>query len=169
MAAFGTRRFGRLSLLLAQRKPPGPRKKGAFLRLAIHPRPGASKCRLNFRVAARAPTLDTGDILGLGPARSHEPRKCAENNVAVKAAIVRRTSVSHRPQRKAIFFRGPGGFLFQEKRKPPELLAAVNKRQVTGPTTAPDRRGEVPGYLRRYAGPRRVAADFCCNTGGAGV
>ena len=36
------------------------------------------------------------------------------------------------PKEKRFFFRGAGGFLFQEKRKPPEHSVAVSKRQVTG-------------------------------------
>ncbi len=48
---------------------------------------------------------------GQKPTKSYGQRWCAEDNVAVKAASDRRTSVSHRPERKAPFFRGPGGFL----------------------------------------------------------
>ena len=55
---------------LRKESPPDPERNIAFLRLAIDLRPGAAKCRLCFRVVARAPTLDTGDIQGLGPARS---------------------------------------------------------------------------------------------------
>ena len=43
--------------------------------------------------------------------KSYEPRKCAEDNAAVKAASDRLRSVSCLRQRKALFFRGPGGFL----------------------------------------------------------
>ena len=48
---------------------------------------------------------------GQKPTESYEPRKCAEDNVAVQAANLRRTSVSCLRQKKAPFFRGPGGFL----------------------------------------------------------
>ena len=63
-------RSGGFLCCLRKESPPDPERNIAFLRLAIDLRPGAAKCRLCFRVVARAPTLDTGDIQGLGPARS---------------------------------------------------------------------------------------------------
>ena len=68
--AYGARQFGRLSFVLSKESPPDPERNTAFLRLPIYPRPGAAKCRLNRSAGGRAPTLDTGDVQGLGPARS---------------------------------------------------------------------------------------------------
>ena len=86
---------------------------------------------------------------GQKPTKSYGQRKCAENNVAVKAASDRLRSVSLRPQRKSAFLSGSGGLsLRKQQRKPPGLSVADCNRQVTGPTTAPDCRGEVPNCLR---------------------
>ena len=61
---------------------------------------------------------------GQKPTESYEPRKCAEDNVAVQAANLRRTSVSCLRQKKAPFFRGPGGFLCaSSKESPPNCRA----------------------------------------------
>ena len=68
--AYGARQFGRLSFVLSKESPPDPERNTAFLRLPIYPRPGAAKCRLNRSAGGRAPTLVTGDVQGLGPARS---------------------------------------------------------------------------------------------------
>ena len=61
---------------------------------------------------------------GQKPTESYEPRLCAEDNVAVKAASDRQTSVSCLRQKKAPFFRGPGGFLCaSSKESPPNCRA----------------------------------------------
>ena len=101
--------------------------------------------------------------------KSYEPRKCAEDNAAVKAASDRRTSVSHRPQKSA-FLSGSGGLsLRKQQRKPPELPGAicgqpVNRSGVGHPPARPGGRAmqwrpaglHSPRALRLSARRRRA-------------
>ena len=85
---------------LRKESPPRPERKALFGRLPIDPRPGASKCRLNFCVVARAPTLGTGDILGLGPARSVTWRLLGGLCPLIMRDFALPLTVSHRPVTK---------------------------------------------------------------------
>ena len=93
---------------------------------------------------------------GQKPTKSYEPRKCAEDNVAVKAAIVRLRSVSHRPQRKAIFLSGHGGLSFDKtKESPPNIRLPVRTGKSPGgkPPRLPTRSlVSSPGIARSPGG-----------------
>ena len=98
---------------------------------------------------------------GQKPIWSYEPRWCAENNVAVKAARDRRTSVSHRPQRKAIFLSGSGGLSFDKTKE-----SLPNSRLPVEPAshraaTPPNLRGEVPNCRAPHAPSRINPARGC--------
>ena len=117
----------RLRLPAQRKSPPGNRRiagDNAGLRLPAQPKsPPGNHSNHSRHVTERA---------GPRPIGSYEPRKCAENNVAVKAANLRQTSVSHQPQKSA-FLSGSGGLsLRKQQRKPPGLSVAGCNRQVTG-------------------------------------
>ena len=89
---------------------------------------------------------------GQKPTRSYGQRWCAEDNAAVQAARDRLTFVSHRPERKALFFRGPGGFLCaSSKESLPgyRLPIAIGKSPGGKPPKPPTRSPALSAAIRR--------------------